>query len=206
MSRTVCVASGGWCVLVLLGAVGRAQGPAAPVATPATLVAVIDIARVFESYPAFKASMDAIQQQAKSVDLDLETKRKSLSQRNQQLTELNADSSDYRQLEADLARQVADLQVQARQVKKDLLLQQARQYYTSYNEILAAVDRVARRHGIALVLRFDTHAMNPDEPQSVMQGINQEVVLQRNLDITSMVIEELQTALAQSSSSRAPRR
>ena len=91
-------------------------------------------------------------------------------------------------------------------MKKDLLQREALQYYTSYNEILAAIDRIAQRHGIALVLRFDSRAMDPEDPQSVMQGMNRAVVLQRNLDITNMVIDELRTALAQNSSSRAPRR
>jgi len=200
------VAGGCWCVLVVLGTVGRAQDVGAPSAPPATLVAVVDIARLFEAHPAFQAKRNALEKEAQDANQELEGKRKGLTQRNQQLTELNSASPDYRQLESDIAREVADLQVQARQVKKDLLQREALQYFTSYSEILAAVDRIAQRHGIALVLRFDSRTMHPDDPQSVMQGMNREVVLQRNLDITDMVLAELQTALAQSSSSRAPRR
>jgi Skp family chaperone for outer membrane proteins len=206
MSRSFYRACGSLCVLVVLGAVGRAQGPGATSAAPSTLVAVVDIARVFESHPTFKAHLSAVQEQAKNADQDMEGRKKNLAQRGQQLSELDSGSPDYRQLEADLARQVADLQVQSRQVKKDLLQREALQYYTTYNEILAAIDRIAQRHGIALVLRFDSRAIDPEDPQSVMQGMSRAVVLQRNLDITNMVIEELQTALAQSSSSRAPRR
>ena len=206
MSRSFYRAWGSLCVLVALGTIGRAQAPGGTSAAPSTLVAVVDIVKVFESHPAFKASLDALQQQAKNADLDMEGKKKSLTQRSQQLSELDSGSPDYRQLEADLARQAADLQVQSRQVKKDLLQRETLHYYTSYNEILAVIDRISQRHGIALVLRFDGRAMNPDDPQSVMQGMNRAVVLQRNLEITNMVIEELQTALAQSSSSRAPRR
>jgi Skp family chaperone for outer membrane proteins len=206
MGRSLRVALGSWCVLFVLSTVGRAQGPTAPPAPPSTLVAVVDIAKVFESHPAFKASLDALKEQARNADLDLESKQKNLSQRGQRLTELEATSPDYRKLEADLAREAADLQVQARQTKKELLQRESVQYYTSYNEILAAIDRIAQRHAIALVLRFDSRAMDPNDPQSVMQGMNRAVVLQRNLDITNMVIEELRTALAQNSSSRAPRR
>lgn len=206
MSRSFYRAWGSLCVLVALGTVGRAQEPGATSAAPSTLVAVVDIAKVFESHPTFKASLDALQQQAKNAELDMEGKKKSLTQRGQQLTELDSGSPDYRQLETDLARQAVDLQVQSRQVKKDLLQREALQYYTSYNEIVAAIERISQRHGIALVLRFDSRVMNPEDPQSVMQGMNRAVVLQRNLDITNMVIEELRTALAQSSSSRAPRR
>ena len=117
------------CMLFVLGTVGRAQTPGATSTAPSTLVAVVDIAKVFESHPTFKTSLESLQQQAKSADLDLEGKKKSLTQRGQQLTELDPASPDYRQLEAELARQAADLQVQARQVKKDLLQREALQYY-----------------------------------------------------------------------------
>ena len=100
MSRNLCRALGSWCVLVVLGTVGRAQAPGATSAAPSTLVAVVDIAKVFESHPTFKTSLDSLQQQAKNADLDLEGKKKSLTQRSQQLTELDSGSPDYRQLEA----------------------------------------------------------------------------------------------------------
>ena len=64
MSRSFCRASGALCVLVVLGTVGRAQGPGATSAAPATLVAVVDIAKVFETHPTFKANLEALQQQA----------------------------------------------------------------------------------------------------------------------------------------------
>ncbi|MHB0954765.1 MAG: OmpH/Skp family outer membrane protein [Pirellulaceae bacterium] len=206
MSRNFCWALSCGCMLFVSGAVGRAQTPGATSTAPSTLVAVVDIAKVFESHPTFKTSLESLQQQARSVDLDLEGKKKTLTQRGQQLTDLNPASSAYCQLESELARQAADLQVQARQVKKDLLQREALQYYASYNEILKTVERIAQQHGIGLVLRFDSRIMDPEDPQSVMQGMNRAVVMQRNLDITSMVIDELRIALAQNSSSGTPRR
>lgn len=193
-------------ILVLSGTVGRAQTPGATSAAQATLVAVVDIAKVFESHPTFKSQLEVLQQQAKNADLDLEAQKKDLSQQGQQLAELDPGSPDYLQLETNLARHSADLQVQVRQVKKDLLLREARQYYTSYAEIQQAVERVARTHGIGLVLRFDSRTMDPSDPQSVMQGMNRAVVLQRNLDITGLVIEELRTAVAAKPASRTPLR
>ncbi len=108
-------------------------------------------------------------------------------------------------METDLARQVADLQVRARQAKKDYLQREAAQYYAVYNEITAAVLHVAERHNIGLVLRFDSGKIDSSNPQAVAQGINQSVVLQRNLDITQLVVSELQLAAA-NSPKRTPRR
>ena len=94
-------------------------------------------------------------------------------------------------MESDIARQAADLQVQARQAKKDFLQREARQYFDSHQEIVTAVERVATRHNISLVLRYDSRPIDPTNPQSVAQGVSRPVVLQRNLDITQLVVEEL---------------
>lgn len=206
MKRFVRLALWSGCILVLTSTVGRAQAPGATSTAQATLVAVVDIAKVFEAHPTFKSQLDALQQQAQSADLDLESQKKDLSQQSQQLAELDPGSLDYRQLETNLARHSADLQVHVRQVKKDLLLREARQYFTTFTEIQQAVERVARKHGIGLVLRFDSRTMDPSDPQSVMQGMNRAVVLQRNLDITGLVIEELRLSVAANSAPRAPRR
>lgn len=206
MKRFVRLALWSGCILVLTSTVGRAQTPGATSTAQATLVAVVDIAKVFEAHPTFKSQLESLQQQAKSADLDLEAQKKDLSQQGQQLAELDPGSPDYLQLETNLARHSADLQVHVRQVKKDLLLREARQYFTSFAEIQQAVERVARKHGIGLVLRFDSRAMDPSDPQSVMQGMNRAVVLQRNLDITGLVIEELRLSVAVKATPSAPRR
>lgn len=206
MKRLVRLALMGGCILVLSSTVGRAQTPGATSAAPSTLVAVVDIAKIFESHSTFKSQMESLQQQAKAADLDLDVRKKELSQRGQQLKELDPGSPDYRKLETEMARQMADLQVHVRQVKKDLLLREARQYYTSFTEIQQAVERIAKANGIGLVLRYDSREMDPSEPQSVMQGMNRAVVLQRNLDITGLVIEDLRLSVAQSTGTRAPRR
>jgi Skp family chaperone for outer membrane proteins len=206
MKRFVRLALWGGCILVVSGTIGRAQQPGATSTAPATLVAVVDIAKVFEAHPTFKSQLESLQQQAKNADLELESQKKDLSQQSQQLAQLNPGSSDYRQLETNLARYSADVQVHVRQVKKELLLKEARQYYTSFSEIQQAVERVAKKHGISLVLRFDSREMDPTDPQSVMQGMNRAVLLQRNLDITGLVIEELRLSVAATATSRAPRR
>ncbi len=193
-------------LIVAGGVVGHAQVAAPTAATPTTLVAVIDISKVFESHPTFKGNLESLQQQAQQTEGELETQRQQLSQRNKQLAELRVGSPQYLQMEKDLARQLADLQVLARQKKKDLLQREALQYYGAYQDILTAIGRIAQRHSIGLVLRYDSRSLNPEDPQSVMLGLQREVVLQRNLDITNLVIDDLCTHLAANTTDRAPRR
>ena len=206
MTRWNFLAVGCCFLFAVSGSIVHAQSPTAPVSPAATLVAVVDIPKVFETHPNLKAGLESMQQQLKGIEADLEAKQKSIAQQGRQLADLDPASDDYRKLEADLARRGADLQVEARQTKKEFLQREAQHYYSSYNDILQATDHVAQRHGIGLVLRFDSRDINPDDPQSVVQGMNRAVVLQHNLDITQMVVEELQRILLARSPGRAPRR
>ncbi len=184
---------------------GRLQAQTTPPAAASHLVAVVDLPKVFDGHPTFKTKLETIQQQLKQLEKEFESKQAELSSRGKQLSDLNPTSPDYKRLEAELARQMADLQIQARQAKKDFLQREALQYYTSYNEITSAVHRVAERHNIGLVLRFDSSDIDSSDPQAVAHGINRAVVVQRNLDITQLVVNELQLAAAKSPI-RAPRR
>ena len=94
-------------------------------------------------------------------------------------------------MESELAQRLADLQVQARQHQKEVVEQEARQYYETYNELLASIERIASTYGIGLVLRFDSRAIDPDSPQSIAMGMNRDVVYQRSLDITPLVLKDL---------------
>ncbi len=196
-----CLAMGCYCIVSGGGTSLRAQQPPTTsqktTSQPtSTLVAVVDIPRVFETHPTFKASMEAMQRELISANKKLKTKQDGLNARSQELTKLRPSSPSYRRMEAALAQQVADLQVQARQAKKEFMRREAQQYYATYQEIVDAVQRVAEQYDIDLVLRFNSSAIDPDTPQSVSQGMSRAVVVQRNLDITPLVTQQLQVALA----------
>ena len=162
-------------------------------------VAVVDLTKVFEAHGVFKTNMESVQKQIKSADHDLQTKKQELSSRNSELSQLNPMSSQYRQLESQIAQQAADLNVQARQAKKEFMQKEAAQYHAAYQEIIGAVQRVAEKYDIRLVLRYDASEIDPQNPQSVAMGMSRSVLVQRNLDITPYVIQKLQTSLAQKS-------
>ncbi len=160
-------------------------------------VAVVDLNKVFEAHGAFKSNLEAVQKQIKTADRDFQAKQQELKARSAELSELDPLSVRYRQLEAQLAQQAANLNVQARQTKKEFMQQEATQYHAAYQEIVDAVRLVADKYDIRLVLRYDSSEIDPENPQSVAMGMTRSVLVQRNLDITQFVIQELQTALAQ---------
>ena len=206
-TKFACLAVGGLLVASLLSSTARAQSPTSVSQPTSTLVALVDLQEVFDSHLSFKAKREELQEQLRAADRDLAAKRKQIDERSLELRELNPSSSDYMKREKQLAQQMADLQVQAHQTKKQFMQREALHYFAAYNEIVSAVSQVADQYGIALVLRFDSAAIDPSQPSAVAHGMSRTVVVQRNLDITQPVVNALQVILAsRSDQQNTPRR
>ena len=63
---------------------------------------------------------------------------------------------------------------------------------SSIDEIVAEVNSFADQHGFALVLRFNSEAIDAKNRQSVLEGVNRAVVVQKNLNITNAIIDRLE--------------
>ena len=75
--------------------------------------------------------------------------------------------------------------------KKTILERETQIYYNVFQEINYEVRNFADRHGISLVLRYNSEPVDTSNPQSVRAEINKSVVYQRNIDITDSVLNEL---------------
>jgi hypothetical protein len=58
------------------------------------------------------------------------------------------------------------------------------------------VANFARQNNISLVLRFSSEPIEPDDRNSVLQGINRAVVYQNQLNITGHVLKEINSTPA----------
>ena len=156
-----------------------------------TLMAVVDIGKIFENHPKFKTNVPALQDQAREVERQLAAQQKELATQGEQLKTLKATSVEYQNLESELAQKVTDLKVKARQHQKEFVEKEAGTYLETYNEILASIHRIGTSYGIGLVMRYDSRPIDANSPQSIAMGMNRDVVWQRNLDITGLVMQDL---------------
>lgn len=157
-------------------------------------IAVVDLVKVFDQHPFFKANLAATQQRVREFELHLSEQKAEITRGSRQLNELETDSAQYRQLESELARRVANLRVWTRQRQAQLTREKAEHYYAAYQDIVGAIAHVAQRRQIGLVLRVSVATHVPIDVPSLARRINQPVILQENLDITQLVINELRTA------------
>jgi len=189
--------------LVLTGTSATAFGQGSPAKTAGTtaaakpsgtLVALVDIGHVFKNHPRVKQQVEGMKQDLGDYEKEVVANRQELVKQREKMVKFAVGSPEYKQVEEQIARQVSDLQVRDQMKKKDVLEREARIYYDAYNEVLDHVARLSTEYGIGLVIRFDSQPIEPTDRNSVQAGVNRNVVFQRNLDLTPLVLERLNAA------------
>ncbi len=157
------------------------------------LVAVLDVAKVFKQNSVFNQRMDAIKAEAEQFKARMEAEQLKLRQDAERLNDFNPGSAEYKNLESDLEQRTAKLRTLTRQTNNDLLNREAKIYYDTYLQLQQVVSGIAEQYGITLVIRFDSAPIDPTNRGEVVKGVNRNVVYQKNLDLTNMVIEKMKT-------------
>jgi Skp family chaperone for outer membrane proteins len=154
-----------------------------------TTVAVVDIAVVMENNTKFKSLLDSIQVEINQFDNTLESARKQVTSLVEELQGYNPGSAAYSQLEERIAKIQADVQVQMQLKRKNVLLQEAKVFHECYTEVQKTIATFCERNGISLVLNYDSKAINPQSRESVLKGVNRDIVYQRSLNITKYIVD-----------------
>ncbi len=155
------------------------------------IVAVIDTKKVFDNYASFQARLSRIRGEMNAYKQQNLARRKQLADRVKQLRELKPSSDEYKRLEAEIAQTESSLVTEAKLKQNEILRREAKEHYHAYQQVLAAIARVAQKHNISLVLRYDSQEIDPSNVNSVVRGLNRTVVYQNRLDITDLVTHEL---------------
>jgi hypothetical protein len=154
-------------------------------------VAVIDIAKVFEGHPGFKQAMEGMKQDVQQVEGTMRQLRQQIEGIRERMKQFQPGSPEYKKMEDEILKIQADGQVEGTKQKKNFIEREAGVYYSTYREIEAEVESFARQHSIGLVLRYNSTAMDPKNPQSVLEGVNSPIVYQDRINITGAITDQL---------------
>ncbi len=152
------------------------------------LVAVIDVAKVFAAHKGHAAKMDAIKAEIEAFEKEFREKRQSFAAQVQTLQGL-VGQPNYKEEEANLARKEADMTIEANQRRQDIVNREAQIYFETYQHVSQTVARLCQTYNISLVINYDSSEIDPNSRESVIKGVNRNVVFQRDLDLTGMAIE-----------------
>ncbi|MCH2124406.1 MAG: OmpH family outer membrane protein [Pirellulaceae bacterium] len=167
--------------------------------TSGTQVVLIDITKVFKEHAGFNAAMEAMKQEVESFEAYIRQERSKGQKMAEQLKEFKVGSPEYKRLETNIAKLSTDLQVEAQLKRKDFMQREAKVYYDTYLDVQAKVKSFADRNGIDIVQSYSSEPMDLEDRNSVLQGVNQPIVYQKNRDITNFIVRAV-TKTAQASS------
>ena len=167
-------------------------------------VAILDVAKVFKENTGFTSKVEAIKKRADQLKKQITAEQDRIKTEVLQLRGMEA-GPKRNQMEADLEQQHTHLRTTTRQTESELLNQEARVYFETYQEMQAVVKAMAKEYGLSLVLRFDSESIDPNNRNEVIKGVNRAVVFHRQLDLTKLVSEELNKRMASGPVAAAPK-
>lgn len=160
------------CVCVVLA--GRIESAAGQ----ASLVA-IDMGAVFESHPLFVTQLEGLKQEIRQFEEDQTRQREALNGKFQLLRGTDPNGEEYRQGEAEIASQAANLDVQKRLRGKEFAQKEAKIYYEIYTDVSSKVAAYCQHHGISTVIHYNSRPMDLQNPATIMERMGSNVVYAR---------------------------
>jgi Skp family chaperone for outer membrane proteins len=154
-------------------------------------VAVIDVASVFKNYESFQQGVKELKEKVAQKEQAYLAEAQEIKDLAEQLNGLDKLSEEYRELAEQVAARQSSLKVLVDRTKKELMTDEAKLYLKTHSEIQDALETYAKAHGIRLVLRHSDDPMDPDNPPSVMRGVNRNIVFQDGIDITEAILRFL---------------
>ncbi|MEM1303520.1 MAG: OmpH family outer membrane protein [Planctomycetota bacterium] len=164
-----------------------AQNPAGANA-PKFGVAVVDINYIFKEHKQFRAKMDVLKDRMKSIEGQLENDRKQLMTLEERKKSYNPDAPEFLQIDEQITKMKADVQIKMTRLRKDFLEDEADAYYETYQQVNRTIAGYAKHYKIGLVLRFNGAVADPANRQSILAEINKPVQYQDSIDITPDIL------------------
>jgi len=151
-------------------------------------VALVDVARVFKAHSRFNASLEQMKKDAEMFQAMMRSEQEKIAAEAEVLKQIDPKSPEFKAKETEISKKLAELQVTQSQKGREISEKEARLYFDTYVEVTQQIANYADRNGIGLVLRFNSEPIDSANRQSVIEGVNREIVYQVGRDITNQVI------------------
>lgn len=151
-------------------------------------IAVVDISYVFKNHKRHQATIEAMKAEMTSTEAELKADSEKIRSMEEQRNTFNVGSKEYKDLDEELARSIADFKLKMDRLRKEFMEREAKMYYQAYLEVNDAVKFYAQRHDIGLVFRFSGDKVDVNRREDVLKEINKTVVFQNQIDITPDIL------------------
>lgn len=151
-------------------------------------VAVVDISYIFKNHKRHQATIEAMKAEMTSTEAELKADSEKIRQMEEQRNTFNPGAPEYKQLDEELARNIAEFKLKMDRLRKDFMEREAKIYYQAYLEVSDAIKYYADRHDIGMVIRFNGDKPDSTRREDVLREINKTVVYQNRIDITPDIL------------------
>ncbi len=148
----------------------------------------MDISYIFKEHARFKQQIESMKTRMESLDKQFTTDREAIAAKEQERNQYKPNTQEFKTLDNQITQLKANLAVRAEQEQKTLMQEEANMYYQTYLEVQQTIAQYAKRHDLALVLRFNGDDVDPGIRADIIRGINRPVVYQNSVDITPDVL------------------
>ncbi len=168
-------------------------------------VCVIDVATVFKNHAGFNEKLQILKNETEQFAAYLQSKVIELQAMAERLKTLDVNSPGYAQLERELAQANASLQVERSEKTRKIQQREAQIHFETYVQTTQAVANLCSQRGIRLVLQYSAIPMSLENPESIMQRVNSDIVYHKpHKDITQDIIAMLNTTSSDERMSTVP--
>ncbi len=154
-------------------------------------IAVIDIKYILDKYTRLQADLKGWNAARENVAKQLQAQAEDFGKEVEKLKQLKPSTKEYKAKEEELAKKDSDQKIQLQLREKEFAEKRAALYLAAYQDITAAVKVYSERNGISIVLQFNGAPVDQSNPQAVQAEVLKFVVYQNGIDITPIILDDL---------------
>ena len=165
--------------------------PAAPAAASNLphKVGLIDMAHVFKNYTKFEALRADLKIEIEESENKAKGMQQDIAALQNVLKDVKEGSEKHMKTEQEIVKLAAEFESFRRSASREFLKKESQIYLAVYNETTDAVKKYADFYKYTLVIRFNSEKLDTENPQTLLQGMNRQVVYHRTEDdITNPVL------------------
>ena len=160
-------------------------------------VAVVDLAQIIRAHPGFMQQQEALQAEVRQAEAHFQQRQDELEEKQQGLrrSTLNVQSPEYQQALDTLTREIAAFEADVRAQHRRFTLRNSQIMYETHKDILMVIGAFAQRNGFAQVTDYRFMEVDPGNPESVAENMDQRLVwFDPRLNMTNFIIHGLYTS------------
>lgn len=158
-------------------------------------IALVDVTYLFENCTEFQNKMASLKNEIEGIDTRLKGEFDAINALREELramTDVSPDSQMYREKENALAQRTTAFEMERNRLRRQLLIQEGRVYWQTFQMIQGHIQAYAKERGLLAVVRYDQRKVDENDPQTVLQTINRQIIYhEAQIEITSEILRRI---------------